>query len=123
MTGRVGKEIWKIIFSVCSFFLFCFFGVDCTEEALSLKLSAAVRFSLVISTISDAEMTGPLKTAAEQVVTYAVSKISYALSPYCIDSEIDTYEWKHYIHIHANTGGFNLKDLFLNTELYLIILF
>ena len=60
-------------------FLFCFLGVDFTEEAFSLKLSPAVRFPLVISTVSDAEMTGPLKTAAEQVVTYAVSKISYAL--------------------------------------------
>ena len=64
---------------LCVLFLFCFLGVDFTEEAFSLKLSPAVRFPLVISTVSDAEMTGPLKTAAEQVVTYAVSKISCAL--------------------------------------------
>ena len=119
----MGKEIWKIIFSVCSFFLFCFLGVDFTEEAFSLKLSPAVRFPLVISTISDAEMTGPLKTAAEQVVTYAVSKISYAL---CTISHWfgDRYILMEalYIYIHVNSGGFNLKDLFLNTELYLIIL-
>lgn len=51
---------------------------------------------------------------------YPKSLVPFA--PYHIDLEVDTYEWKHYIHIHVNSGGFNLKDLFLNTELYLIIL-
>ena len=80
-------------------FLF-FFGVDFTEEALSLKLSPAVRFSLVISTISDAEMTGPLKTAAEQVVTCAVSKISYAL---CTISHWfrDRYVWMEALYTYT----------------------
>ena len=51
---------------------------------------------------------------------YPKSLVPFA--PYHIDLEVDTYEWKHYIYIHVNSGGFNLKDLFLNTELYLIIL-
>ena len=41
------------------------FQTDFLEEAPGLKLSPAVRFPLAISTISDAELTGPLKTAAE----------------------------------------------------------
>ena len=55
--------------------------VDVIEEAHGLKLSPAVRFPLAISTVSDAEMTGPLKTTTEQVVGYTLSKIVRALSP------------------------------------------
>ena len=79
ITGRWERRFGKLFSLWALSFFSVFLGVDFTEEALSLKLSPAVRFSLVISTISDAEMTGPLKTAAEQVVAYAVSKISYAL--------------------------------------------
>ena len=57
-----------------------FVQVDFIEEVHSLKLSPVVRLPSVISTISDVEMTGPLKTTTEQVVTCTVSQILYALS-------------------------------------------
>lgn len=56
------------------------FQVDFIDETPGLKLSPAVRFPLVISTISDAELTGSLKTATEQVGTYILLKMFHALS-------------------------------------------
>lgn len=75
MCGAKECKVWKIMFSAAP----SGFQVDFTEEAHHLKLSPAVGFPLVISTISDAEMTGPWKTAAEQVVTCILFRIFPAL--------------------------------------------